>query len=363
MEFESAFILGVLLLVFFLLFLLLTSTGDLADTSDYTGSASAGDMWEIQLNRTAKTLTYTNLANDSTGIVPYTENVDGTLEFEDPDNNLIRGLEVKDYFIMLQVNKAGASGNTKALVLGLSPQQVEVSDLFVERSMNYMQFRTSSGGVEIGFVTTSNDGLIHSGFWPFGQGTGSDEFVTTSQPITTDMVTTSAKKDYLLLTDNEEDGTNYVFKSEAGHFVVDTTNGSIFAMQQASSSAFDSTSAGTYKSLAYRKENAYTDEGNVESGDISMVKLTIVIDADGGITITNTEDSTEYLSNTLVPFASMTDLTGTGKVDNECKGLFSIPADSGEHLFVSFLGDSLIFSSFVMGDGPYNYMYGAALKQ
>lgn len=61
------------------------STG--SSKRSYNGSASIGDFLAITLDPVALTLTYKNLSNGDTGVVPYTVNADGTYALNDPNHN------------------------------------------------------------------------------------------------------------------------------------------------------------------------------------------------------------------------------------------------------------------------------------
>jgi len=81
----------------------------------YNGSASIGDFLAITLDPVALTLTYTNLSNQDTGVVPYTVNADGTYALNDPNHNLLSAYEVPNYALLLQAAKAGPYHDALAL--------------------------------------------------------------------------------------------------------------------------------------------------------------------------------------------------------------------------------------------------------
>jgi hypothetical protein len=66
-----------------------------------------GDFLAITLDPVALTLTYKNLSNGDTGVVPYTVNADGTYALNDPNHNLLGAYEVPNYALLLQAAKAG----------------------------------------------------------------------------------------------------------------------------------------------------------------------------------------------------------------------------------------------------------------
>src|SRR5579862_4681492 len=65
----------------------------------YNGSASVGDFLAITLDPVALTLTYNDLSNGDTGVVPYVVNSDGTYTLNDPNHNLLVAYEVPNYEI------------------------------------------------------------------------------------------------------------------------------------------------------------------------------------------------------------------------------------------------------------------------
>jgi hypothetical protein len=82
----------------------------------YNGTASVGDFLNMTLDPVAKTLTYTDVSNGETGVVPYTANADGTYTLSDPNHNLVAAYEVPNYALLVQANKTGATKDVPALI-------------------------------------------------------------------------------------------------------------------------------------------------------------------------------------------------------------------------------------------------------
>ena len=61
----------------------------IASVRSYNGTASVGDFLTITLDGTAHTITYNDVSNSESGVVPYTVNSDGTYTLNDPSGNLI----------------------------------------------------------------------------------------------------------------------------------------------------------------------------------------------------------------------------------------------------------------------------------
>ncbi len=75
----------------------------------YNGTASVGDFLTITLDPVAHTLTYTDISNGDSGIVPYTVNADGTYALNDSTGNLVAAYEVPNYALLIQAAKTGAN--------------------------------------------------------------------------------------------------------------------------------------------------------------------------------------------------------------------------------------------------------------
>jgi hypothetical protein len=133
-----------------------------------------GDFLNITVNSTALTITYTNLSNGESGTVPYIVNANGSYTINDPTGNLLSAYEVPGYAMMFQSAKSGPDHNTPALITAVESGPISLST-FANHSYNYMSFRTSYGGLEIGSVSIGSTSATNTNYWPYGNtnsGTG-----------------------------------------------------------------------------------------------------------------------------------------------------------------------------------------------
>jgi hypothetical protein len=338
----------------------------------YNGTASVGDFLTITDNTTALTITYTNLTNGESGTVPYTVNADGSYTINDPTGNLISAYELPGYAMMIQSAKSGPGQNTAALITAVESGPISLST-FANNSYNYIQFRTAFGGLAIGSVTLGTTTGQTSSYWPYGNldiaDTGS---AFNSSSLDFSGMTESASGTYITGPDGGG-GTDTIFGTAGGFFIVDTENGSIIGLKKAATPAFDQSVAGTYSGIFYEKANA-NNSGNVETGTPSTGKATIVVTAAANITVTDSSNNT-IINAALIPVASANWLYGTGsdgKLTDPCNGLFTFRAVTGtyEHdVYVTFIGNSVVFSKFSVNlpwnanTGTYSYWYGVGLLQ
>ena len=225
----------------------------------------------------------------------------------------------------------------------------------------------SAGGTETGEVTREGTGKVNgSSHWPDGTQNGQTAFhngQVNQQPFQPDSGGT-----FMRLPDGVS-GFDYVFGTPLGVFAVDTPNGAIMSFEKAATKDFTATNAGTYKAIFYRKVNASTGVGNVESGTASQGGGTVTITSTGDITVTDA-GSTVLAAGTLVPVADQSYLVGTGKLSDPCNGMFTIrstTASSQQDLFCTFLNGAVLFSSYktvlpLSGSNTYEYFYGCGLK-
>jgi hypothetical protein len=340
-------------------------------TRVYHGTASVGDFLNITIDTTALTIAYTNLSNGDSGTVPYTVNANGSYTINDPTGNLLAAYEVPGYAMMIQSAKSGLDQNTPALITAVESGPITLSS-FSGNSYNYMEFRTAAGGLEVGTVTIEATTGTNSSYWPYGyfsQGSGGAfnggtlDFSGMVEDVSGTYVSGAVG--------GAGGGTDYIFGTTGGFFIVDSPTGSIIGLPKAASSAFDPSVAGTYNGVFYEKANATTGVGNVETGTPSTSQATIVITAAGNITVTDSNNNT-IINAALTPVASSSFLYGSGgQLTDPCNGLFAFRAVTGtyEHdVFVTFVGNSVIFSKFsanlLAGNftGTYSYWYGVGLK-
>ena len=338
-------------------------------TRTYNGTASVGDFLNITLDSAAHTLTYTNRSNGDSGTVPYTVNADGTYTLNDPTGNLVSAYEVPGIGMVIQAAKTGPAHNTPALVTSVQSSKISMTT-WAGHTYNYMQFRTSSGGLEVGSVTIDPLGNVHNdSYWPYGAvnggGTAFNQGSFSIGSFTQDPAGTFMKVD-------EGNGEfDYVFGTPNGIFAVDTPNGAIIGLQKAAGKNFDPTFAGTYKAIFYQKTGANTGIGNVETGTASLSKATMVIGANGSVTVQDAQGAT-LIQAMLTPVADALYLhDGTlNTLQDPCFGLFTFRVNNGgiqQDVFVSFLDHSILFSSFSTAvptapGNTYGYLYGVGLK-
>jgi len=338
----------------------------------YNGSASVGDFLNITLDPVGKTLTYTDVSNGGTGIAPYSVNADGTYTLNDPNSNLIAAYEVPNYALLLQANKTGPNKDMPALITAVLSGPISLAT-WEGRTYNYMQFRTSSGGMEVGSVAVGMDASINnSSYWPYGAINQSSAFHAGT------MSASAAQADptgtFFKRPDDGGNGTfDYIFGTANGIFAVDTPQGAILGLKQAASKNFDPTFAGTYNAIYYQKTGASTGMGNFEVGAPALGQATMNITAAGQITVQDANGNTLVQETPLIPFADAPYLYGTpSELQNPCWGLFTFRitdpnASTQQDVFVTFMDRAILFSSFKTALPPnqgntYDYLYGVGLR-
>lgn len=337
-------------------------------TRSYNGTASVGDFLTISIDSSAQTITYENRTNGQSGTVPYSVNADGTYAISDPNGNLLAGYELPGAALVLEAANAGPNKDTVALITAIETAPATINT-FAGREFNYVQFRTSTGGIELGSVTVDASGNItHSGYWPFGVINQQSAFNGGSFPASS--VVEDPSGNFFVI--NEAGGSqDYVFGTQTGIFAVDTGNGTILSEPKAATKDFDSTKAGTYKAIAYRKQNAQMGQNNLESGTASGNKAVVTVGSDGSVTIVD-EQGNSIASGTLSAIADTPYIyDGTANtLPDPLYGMFTfhtISTSSQQDVFVSFVENAVVFSSFetdlpLQQNGVYNYFYGVGLK-
>jgi hypothetical protein len=334
----------------------------------YNGTAAVGDFLTIYIDPANLTITYKNYTNGETGAVPYTVGADGTYTIADPNGNLLSAYEVPGTMLMVEALHAGPNRDTASLITAIESAPASIST-FAGRSFNYLQFRTSSGGVELGTITVDALGNIqHDGYWPFGVVNQQSQFSGGSFPASSVVEDSTGN----FFTINESNGSqSYAFGTQNGFFAVDTENGTILGLPKAAAKAFDPVYAGHYTAIFYQKAGAQTGPNNVESGTPLEAKGTINISAGGLVTIADSQGNslgtgalgaiadTPYIYN-----GNQSELT------DPLYGMFTFrtsTAGSQQDVFVSFQSNAVIFSSFqvnlpVLPNSTYTYFYGVGLK-
>lgn len=330
----------------------------------YSGTASVGDFLAISLDPATQTLSYENYTNSEQATVAYTAS-NGTYTFNDPTGNLASGYEVPNYAFLIEAEKAGPNKDTPALITAVETAPITITS-FEGNQYNYMQFRTSSGGIDAGSVVIdAQANITTSSYWPYGATQQpSDPFNSSSFPGS--QIQEDASGNFLTLT--EGGSVDYIFGTSSGVFVVDTPNGAILGFQKAASKNFDASFAGTYQAVYYVKTNASVGQNNQESGTPSLGHASIVVDASGNITVSDAQ-SNVLLAGALSAVADTSYLYGSpGELADPCNGLFTfriMHGQSPQDVFVTFLNNSMLFGSFSpvsqSGSG-YEYLYGVGLK-
>lgn len=348
-----------------------------ATTHTYSGTASVGDFLTISLDSVAHTMHYKNTTNGQNYTVAYTVASDGTYTFADPTGNLVTGYESPGFAMVIEANKAGPNADTPALITAIESATV-TTDVFKDKNYNYMQFRTNSGGIEVGHVTCDSSGNITPNhYWPYGafNGNGANE-VFGGSTMPSAGLTANADHSALMMTqvDNGHTETDYIFATTGGFLAVDTPNGAIVCMQSRTSGNFDAaTMAGSYQAILYKKSGCQTGIGNVEtSTSQAIIKGTVSFSSTGFVTVIGANGQTVVNNVPLTKFSDRTDLYGVGKVTDPCNGFFTFTTtDSAgvkQDIFVAFMDRSILMSSFIghppVGMTPmtYDYFYGLGLK-
>jgi hypothetical protein len=330
----------------------------------YNGSASVGDFLSITLDPVALTLTYKNLSNGDTGIVPYTVSADGTYALNDPQHNLLAAYEVPNYGLLVQAAKAGPNHDTLALVTAVQKSTISMAT-WASHDYNYMQLRTSSGGMEVGSVSLDAQANVSLTSYSPYQANQGNAFHVGGFPGSNFQVDPSGS--FLKMT--EGGSSDYVFGTPNGIFAVDNSNGTILGLAKATTKDFDPTFAGAYTAIYYQKTGAQTGQGNIETGTPGLGNATMVISSDAQIAVTDTHGKT-LVQATLTPVADAAYLYGANELQDPCFGLFTFRVatpTSQQDVFVTFMDRAILFSSF-KGTLPwsynntYDYLYGVGLK-
>lgn len=336
---------------------------------NYSGTASVGDFLTISINSTALTIAYKDYTNGATGTVPYTVNANGTYAITDPTGNLVAAYEVPGSVLMVESNKSGMGQSTPALITAIESTPATINT-FAGRNFNYIQFRTSSGGVELGTISIDAQGNIqHDGYWPFGAlQTPPDLFNGGS--FSAASIVEDPSGDFFTITAADAGGTSTAFGTENGFFAVDTGQGTILGLPKASSKSFSGNNVGTYTAIFYRKPNAQMGQ-NGETGIPAQGNALVTISAAGLMTITDSQGNT-LATGTLAAIADTPYLyDGTpNTLSDPLYGMFTFrmtTPTSQQDVFVAFQGDAVIFSSFksalpIQAYGTYTYFYGVGVS-
>ncbi len=363
-----------------------TTTPAAPPVRNYQATASVGDFLTITVDSVAHTIAYTNVTNGEMGTVSYTVGSDGAYNITTPNGHMLKAYEIPGLALVANMDNTGPTQNTTSLVTAILKAPISLNWL-QNKKFNYMQFRTNDGGMEVGSVSIDGAGSVyHQGYWPFGDlitAWGQSGGTNSSSPFQhgsfdASQFTPDAGGNYLTLNEGGTNGTDTIFATQGGFFVVDMGNGSMVGVPQAASSAFDATFAGTYRALCYNKLDAIAGGNNPEGGTGRVDGYSLALSAGGGLTVQDANGAT-VVSTSLQPVASTSYLQGTGKMTDTCPGLFTyrvLPSGTNtmqQDVFLTFLnGGAILFCSFSydtaqpsgMNTQPhYSYFYGVALKQ
>ena len=260
--------------------------------------------------------------------------------------------------------------NTSALITAIETKPVSVSS-FAGQKFNYLQLRSAGGGIDTGYVSIDAQGAItHDGYSPLGGLGEQGQTAFSGGTFAPSNILEDSSGTFFTI--DETNGSNdYVFGTKNGFFTVDTGNGTILGLPQATSKIFDPTFAGTYKALYYEKTHAQTGPNNTETGTVTQGEGSITIGSSGAFAFTDSQNNT-LATGTLTAVADTSYLydSTANTLTDPCNGLFTIrttTATTRQDLFVTFQGTSVIFGSFQAPQpftpgATYNYFYGVGLQ-
>ncbi|MGC2185086.1 MAG: hypothetical protein WA637_17545 [Terriglobales bacterium] len=349
-----------------------TSPTPTSSVRKYNGTASVGDFLTISLDANAHSIEYVNHTNGDSGTVSYTVNADGTYTITDPHGNLLAAYEVPGFVLLVETAKSGPTHDAPALITAIESVPTSISNL-AGQNFNYMQWRTSSGGLEVGSVAINSLGDIqHDSFRPAGVLNQSpDYFGGGTFPAAS--IEEDSSGNFFTIHESQGNSDDVVFGTQNGLWAVDGGNGAILGLPKTASKAFNPTTAGTYTAIYYEKANAQTGQNNVETGTVSQGKATLTVGADASVMLLDSQSNT-LATGTLVALADSSYIyDGTANLlSDPCHGIFTarVTAVNGDRqdFFVSFEGKAALFASFqtavpVAQQSPtYTYFYGVGLK-
>ena len=335
----------------------------------YNGTASVGDFLTISIDSNSHTIAYDDISNGETGTVPYTVNADGTYSINDPQGNVLSAYEVPGFVLLVNAAKAGPNQNAPALITAIESSSASIQN-FAGRNFNYMQFRTSAGGIEVGSVSVDAQGDIqHNSYSPMALIWGNGQYFDGGN-FPASSITEAPSGNYFTI--NEQDSSkDVVFGTQNGLWAVDTGVGTILGLPKAGQKDFSSSAAGTYTGIYYEKANAMTGGNNFEIGSPTLGKSTVTVSATGAITISDSQNNM-LATGTLVAVADAPYLYNgnSNELSDPCYGMFTVrtsTSGSQQDVFVTFQSNAVIFGSFQsalpgQNSNPYTYFYGVGLK-
>ncbi len=364
-----------------------TPVPPLAQVQTYYGSATAGDFVQITVNSNDGTINFNDLSTGVTTTATYVKDADGDYELDDQTGNLVGGFESQeDELMVLMTSKAGALQATPALSIAVPSSPISM-DAVANTTFNFFQLGTTHGGFEIGSGSYSATGeLTLSMYWPLGASfemIGNTPFHSGTVPAAS--VVHDSSGAYFTVT-GMDGGISHVF-GDGQSYLVDRPDNTLLGFEQTVSSTFDPIHAGSYKIALYQKLGATSTDGSDESIGSSFDLGTLVILANGQITLSNSKKNV-IAEGQLAPVADQANLYNQGSffsLKNPCFGVFTFHVNStsaapgtpglssqatvptSQDVFVGFRGNTVVFASFTKystpdSEGPYDYFYGFGHK-
>jgi hypothetical protein len=327
-----------------------------------------GDFLNVVIDPATSTLSYDNVTNGQSGVASYTVATDGSYDVTDPNGSVLSAIELPGYALVMDLDHAGPNSDTRSFAFGIQQAPISLDTFGIDRGV-VMQFRTNSGGMQVGCVSIEfPSSITMDEYWPFGALNNQGLAYRHEQaPIA------GVEEDpsgYFLKAAQTEGGYSYVFQTPSGIAAIDNPNGNMIIFQQPETPAFDAAWAGEYTSLIYRKDDAgrggtAPDGGpEAEVGTASIDKRNISIGQDGSLVLADGAGSV-IVSGTLAAADEI--LIGPDMLTGPCNGLFGLSAlENGQtrEVFVAFIDRAVLVSSFRPNDdGSYGYFYGAGLRR
>jgi hypothetical protein len=126
-----------------------------AASRTYSGTASVGDLLTLNIETTA--ISYTNLSNSDNGTATYNIGSDGVYMIDDLTGDPVAACEVPVYALLIEAKRTGLDHSSPSLITAVAQSTISL-DTWKNHQYNYMQFRASSGGMEVGSVSMDAQG-------------------------------------------------------------------------------------------------------------------------------------------------------------------------------------------------------------
>lgn len=327
----------------------------------YNATASIGDFLVIDVDNSTQTMRYENHTRNQTGTISYTISADGSYQLDDTKHQLLVAYEIAGVALVVETSDP-------AIISAVAQTKLTAADL-AGREFNYLQFRTSQGGVQLGHVSVdANTNLTLTSYFPAGPLlTGLSAFGATTMPG--DILFEDGTLGTIDADASSGDGTSstIVFGAADGYFAIDGAGGSIVGWPAAAAADFDPAQAGTYKAISYSKNAGYT--AGVEAGTARAMLVDIEISAGGHLLISGENGAITDVD--LVALERANGLYGSEALASPCKGIFvaQTPGSTAE-TYVLFMNQAVAYASFqnTSGSGAnapvqYHYAYGVGLRE